>query len=60
MTIGDGAYIASGSVITDGRPGDAMAFARARQETIPGKGKELRERFASAAAAKKKAAGADR
>ncbi len=34
---------------------DALAFGRARQKTLPGKGKELRERFAAAAAAKKKA-----
>jgi bifunctional UDP-N-acetylglucosamine pyrophosphorylase/glucosamine-1-phosphate N-acetyltransferase len=54
VTIGKGGYIASGSVITESVPDDALAFGRARQKTIPGKGKELRERFASAAAAKKK------
>jgi bifunctional UDP-N-acetylglucosamine pyrophosphorylase / glucosamine-1-phosphate N-acetyltransferase len=54
VTIGRGGYIASGSVITESVPDDALAFGRARQKTIPGKGKELRERFASAAAAKKK------
>ncbi|WP_095200030.1 bifunctional UDP-N-acetylglucosamine diphosphorylase/glucosamine-1-phosphate N-acetyltransferase GlmU [Mesorhizobium carmichaelinearum] len=59
VTIGKGGYIASGSVITESVPDDALAFGRARQKTIPGKGKELRERFASAAAAKKNAAGAD-
>ncbi|MGX7873030.1 bifunctional UDP-N-acetylglucosamine diphosphorylase/glucosamine-1-phosphate N-acetyltransferase GlmU [Mesorhizobium sp. ORM6] len=59
VSIGKGGYIASGSVITESVPDDALAFGRARQKTIPGKGKELRERFASAAAAKKKAAGAD-
>lgn len=53
IVIGAGAYVASGSVITDEVPGDALAFGRARQKTLPGKGKELRERFASAAAAKK-------
>ena len=56
VTIGKGGYIASGSVITESVPDDALAFGRARQKTIPGKGKELRERFASVAAAKKKAA----
>ncbi|TPN33055.1 bifunctional UDP-N-acetylglucosamine diphosphorylase/glucosamine-1-phosphate N-acetyltransferase GlmU [Mesorhizobium sp. B2-3-3] len=56
VSIGKGGYIASGSVITENVPDDALAFGRARQKTIPGKGKELRERFASAAAAKKKAA----
>ncbi|PBC05050.1 bifunctional UDP-N-acetylglucosamine diphosphorylase/glucosamine-1-phosphate N-acetyltransferase GlmU [Mesorhizobium sp. WSM3860] len=56
VAIGKGGYIASGSVITESVPDDALAFGRARQKTLPGKGKELRERFASAAAAKKKAA----
>lgn len=54
LTIGRGSYIASGSVITESVPDDALAFGRARQKTIPGKGKEIRERFASVAAAKKK------
>lgn len=53
IAIGARAYIASGSVITDEVPEDSLAFGRARQKTMPGKGKELRERFASAAAAKK-------
>ncbi|MBZ9993854.1 bifunctional UDP-N-acetylglucosamine diphosphorylase/glucosamine-1-phosphate N-acetyltransferase GlmU [Mesorhizobium sp. BH1-1-4] len=53
VTIGKGGYIASGSVITESVPDDALAFGRARQKTIPGKAKELRERFASVAAAKK-------
>ncbi len=34
--IGDGAYIASGSVITDDVPAEALAFGRARQEVKPG------------------------
>ncbi len=55
LTLGDGAYVASGSVITEDVEADALAFGRARQKTIPGKGRELRERFAAAAAAKKKA-----
>jgi bifunctional UDP-N-acetylglucosamine pyrophosphorylase/glucosamine-1-phosphate N-acetyltransferase len=54
VSIGKRGYIASGSVITESVPDDALAFGRARQKTIPGKAKELRERFASAAAAKKK------
>lgn len=53
VSIGDGGYVASGSVITDSVEADALAFGRARQRTIPGKGRELRERLASAAAAKK-------
>jgi bifunctional UDP-N-acetylglucosamine pyrophosphorylase/glucosamine-1-phosphate N-acetyltransferase len=42
-------------VITESVPDDALAFGRARQKTIPGKGKELRERLESAAARKKAA-----
>lgn len=56
IVIGARSYIASGSVITDEVPEDSLAFGRARQKTLPGKGKELRERFADAAAAKKKSA----
>ena len=52
VTIGDGAYVASGSVITENVPDDALAFGRARQKTLPGKRRELRERLASAAAKK--------
>jgi bifunctional UDP-N-acetylglucosamine pyrophosphorylase/glucosamine-1-phosphate N-acetyltransferase len=54
VTIGTGAYVATGSVITESVPPDALAFGRARQTTLPGKGKQLRERRADAAAAKKK------
>ena len=54
VSIGDRAYVASGSVITESVPEDALAFGRARQKTIPGKGKELRERFAAAKVAAKK------
>jgi bifunctional UDP-N-acetylglucosamine pyrophosphorylase/glucosamine-1-phosphate N-acetyltransferase len=54
VTIGKGGYIASGSVITESVPDDALAFGRARQKTLPGMGKKLRERFAAAAAARKK------
>ena len=53
VSIGNGAYVASGSVITESVPDDALAFGRARQKTLPGKGKTLRELRASAAAAKK-------
>lgn len=56
IVIGAGAYVASGSVITEEVPEDSLAFGRARQKTLPGKGKELRERFADAAAARKKSA----
>jgi bifunctional UDP-N-acetylglucosamine pyrophosphorylase/glucosamine-1-phosphate N-acetyltransferase len=49
VSIGNGAYVASGSVITESVPDDALAFGRARQKTLPGKAKELRERRASVA-----------
>jgi bifunctional UDP-N-acetylglucosamine pyrophosphorylase/glucosamine-1-phosphate N-acetyltransferase len=42
VSIGTGAYVASGSVITEDVPEDALAFGRARQKTLPGKGRELR------------------
>jgi len=54
VSIGAGAYVASGSVITESVPDDALAFGRARQKTLPGKGRELRAlREAAALAAKK-------
>jgi bifunctional UDP-N-acetylglucosamine pyrophosphorylase / glucosamine-1-phosphate N-acetyltransferase len=40
VKIGDGAYIASGSVITDEVPADALAFGRARQVNKPGRAPE--------------------
>lgn len=36
VTIGDGAYTAAGSIITDDVPNDALAVARARQVNIDG------------------------
>lgn len=36
VTVGDGAYTAAGSVITEDVPPGAMAVGRARQRTIPG------------------------
>ncbi len=44
VTIGDGAYTASGSVITRDVPPDALALGRARQENKPGYAPRLRER----------------
>lgn len=49
VTIGKGAYVATGSVITENVPEDALAFGRSRQTTLPGKARQLRERRASAA-----------
>ncbi|MFC3725466.1 bifunctional UDP-N-acetylglucosamine diphosphorylase/glucosamine-1-phosphate N-acetyltransferase GlmU [Neoaquamicrobium sediminum] len=47
VTIGEGAYIASGSVITANVPDDALAFGRARQENKEGLGRRLREKLAA-------------
>ncbi|NGO52356.1 bifunctional UDP-N-acetylglucosamine diphosphorylase/glucosamine-1-phosphate N-acetyltransferase GlmU [Allomesorhizobium camelthorni] len=49
ISIGARAYVASGSVITESVPDDALAFGRARQKTMPEKASELRERRAGAA-----------
>jgi bifunctional UDP-N-acetylglucosamine pyrophosphorylase/glucosamine-1-phosphate N-acetyltransferase len=48
VTVGKDAYVASGSVITDDVPADALAFGRARQSTKEQLGKRLRERLAAA------------
>jgi bifunctional UDP-N-acetylglucosamine pyrophosphorylase / glucosamine-1-phosphate N-acetyltransferase len=53
VSIGDNAYVASGSVITDDVPEDALAFGRARQEVKPGRATLLRERALAIKAAKK-------
>lgn len=56
VTIGDGAYVASGSVITQDVPDDAVAFGRARQENKLDRAKVVRERNAAIKAAKRKVA----
>ena len=53
VSIGDNAYIASGSVITNDVPADALAFGRARQEIKPGRAAILRELALAKKAAKK-------
>ncbi|WP_455873096.1 bifunctional UDP-N-acetylglucosamine diphosphorylase/glucosamine-1-phosphate N-acetyltransferase GlmU [Rhizobium yanglingense] len=52
VSIGDGAYIASGSVITHNVPAEALAFGRARQEVKPERAKAIRERAQAIKAAK--------
>jgi bifunctional UDP-N-acetylglucosamine pyrophosphorylase/glucosamine-1-phosphate N-acetyltransferase len=51
VTIGDGAYTAAGSVITDDVPPGAMAVGRARQRTIAGWTERKRPGSSSARAA---------
>ncbi len=53
VRIGDGAYIAAGSTVTDNVPDDALALGRERQVTKPGRAAELRARLQTAKAAKK-------
>jgi bifunctional UDP-N-acetylglucosamine pyrophosphorylase/glucosamine-1-phosphate N-acetyltransferase len=59
VTIGDGAYTAAGSVVTDDVPAGAMAVARGRQRNIEG-WVERRRPGSPAAEAARRAHGADR
>lgn len=54
VKIGDGAYTASGSVITEDVPDGALAFGRARQENKDGYAARLREKALAKKAAKGK------
>jgi bifunctional UDP-N-acetylglucosamine pyrophosphorylase/glucosamine-1-phosphate N-acetyltransferase len=47
VTIGQGAYVGSGSVITQDVPDDALAVGRGRQVTKPGWAARTRAKFAS-------------
>lgn len=53
VTVGDGAYTAAGSVITEDVPPGAMAVGRARQRVIPGWVQRKRSGTPSAAAARR-------
>lgn len=55
VNVGNGAYVASGSVITADVPDDAVAFARARQENKEGRAVLIRERNQAIKDARKKA-----
>jgi len=57
VTLGDRSYTASGSVITDDVPADAVAFGRARQENKPGYAPKLREKALAKKAAKQASKG---
>jgi bifunctional UDP-N-acetylglucosamine pyrophosphorylase/glucosamine-1-phosphate N-acetyltransferase len=45
VTVGDGAYVATGSVVTSDVPADALTIARARQVDKPGRARALRDRL---------------
>ena len=49
IRIGDGAYVAAGSTITENVPADALAIARGRQVNKPGWAKSRRKEIAKAA-----------
>jgi bifunctional UDP-N-acetylglucosamine pyrophosphorylase/glucosamine-1-phosphate N-acetyltransferase len=43
VTVGDGAYVATGTTVTKNVPADALAIGRARQENKPGRATKLKE-----------------
>jgi bifunctional UDP-N-acetylglucosamine pyrophosphorylase/glucosamine-1-phosphate N-acetyltransferase len=49
VRIGDGAYVAAGSTITDNVPADALGIARGRQANKPGWAAKKRRELAAAA-----------
>src|ERR1700719_1897598 len=53
VRVGDGAYVAAGSTITDNVPAEALAIARGRQVNKPGWAAKKRRELAAAANAKK-------
>lgn len=54
VAVGDGAFVAAGSVITGDVPAEAMAIARGRQVVKPGRAKEWRAERRQAKAAKER------
>jgi bifunctional UDP-N-acetylglucosamine pyrophosphorylase/glucosamine-1-phosphate N-acetyltransferase len=54
VRIGDGAYVAAGSVITDNVPADALGIARSRQSNKPGWAAARRKQLPPAAKSKSK------
>ena len=56
VRVGDGAMTASGSVITENVPDDALALGRAKQVTKPGMAKKLFDKFKAAKEKRRKEA----
>jgi bifunctional UDP-N-acetylglucosamine pyrophosphorylase/glucosamine-1-phosphate N-acetyltransferase len=54
VTIGDGAYVATGTTVTSDVPTDAMAIGRVRQENKPEYAQALRSRLQNSAQSAKK------
>ncbi len=54
VRVGDGAYVAAGSVITENVPPDALGIARGRQANKPGWARQRRREIASAAKSSKR------
>jgi len=52
VTVGAGAYVATGTTVTQDVPADALAISRTRQENKAGYASKLRGRFKAAKAAK--------
>lgn len=49
VTVGKGAFVASGTSVTQDVPDDALAIGRVRQENKPGRASLMRERLSAAA-----------
>ena len=47
MTVGEGAYVAAGTTVTEDVPADALALGRARQVIKPGWAEQRRARRAA-------------